>query len=178
MGIRRIGYPQGSKRSEERPLLTLNILRDSVSQNLRDEDESAQEFFWKRCREADFEGRRKTLNDKISTIRNQHLAHLYLEPESVRPITLGELQELRDILYDLLQVLFFDSFPVLTLWAYGPTNRPTDIDKLLDSAIRDSHRLNWPESSDPLCADWIQTLSEDDLNLYNKYRRKFGKRGV
>lgn len=175
LGIHRIGYDQGSRRGDQK-LLTLKFLKDKVSQNLRDDD--AETYFWKRCGEADFEIRRKAFNGKISTIRNQYLCHLYSEPEQVEPITLGELQELREILYDLLQVLFFDTFPVLTLWAYGPTNRPTDIDKILDGVARDSYRLNWPENAQyehdrQWFNDWLSGLSPTDLAYYNEYRRKF-----
>ncbi len=119
---------------------------------------------------------------RIRDIRMNYIAHLNLN-RHVRP-TAEVLKEAREILDELKRytkvINIYFEFPCFgqgrALLPWGYVSEPEDsldIDIILSRIARDSPILNAPENNPGLWTGIRQSLSHEELDALNHYRRKF-----
>ena len=162
-------------------VFTLQRFKNRIRRSIR--PEFAHQFD-ERLRRVRFDANTHTLLDRTRTLRNTQVAHIsedivFGRSEASR-VVFGDLESLRDQLNSLLDAISFNVEHLMLPIPYHPNvqhpygydNRP-DIEVILDSMAERSSLLNLPER-DPL--GWHhhrKILSQRDIELINKYRRKF-----
>jgi hypothetical protein len=168
---------------KDKRVLTLVKFRDNILQHISDLE--LKNDLEMRLVQVDFDNRVSVLHKKIDRARQTHVAHLNREVQNTAnkqgsetlSISLFELKELLKITGELFDVLCFDEHHDLWLWAYAENFReqhPADIDKLLDSIARNSYVLNLPEKEPHVIEQGLYQYTENELQVVNEYRRKFG----
>lgn len=144
-----------------------------------------QADFDNRLRQARFDSNTRALLKKARNLRLERVAHtkqdIALNKTQGTKVVFGEIKALRDQLNSLLDALSFNVQYVKLPPQYDPdvehprgTDTRPDIEVILDSIAERSPLLRMPEK-DPM--SWRcqrEHLSERDIQLLNKYRRKFG----
>lgn len=146
---------------------------------------SYQAAFQQLLRESRFDQTTNDILKRAKSIRNGRIAHFsqalaFHIPEQDR-VDFSELQHLRDILNQQLRLLSFDTDHLMLFPEYSDriqrandTSHATDIEHALDSVAWNSPLTHMPEQ-DPLY--WkIQKphMSQRELDIINRYRKKFG----
>lgn len=159
--------------------LTLQQIKNKILQHLRKEDYRDQ--FRRALKNVDFEKTVSTFKHKITHIRHNYIAHFNLNanvnptPEQIRERTLlfPELKKYRDIIKSFFDLLCFGHRKALKPIEYEYDNC-SDIEQLLDNFAKDSALLNLPEKEPDYWPIHRENLSEQELEILNKYRTKFG----
>ena len=129
----------------------------------------------------DFNNTVSRIRCHIKEIRDNQLAHFNREwivkpPTSQalneRRLSLSELKKMRDALSEIFRVFSFGTERLLILLEY--TKGPTDVEELLDNIAKQSHLLNMPERQPGFWHHFRERLSQQQLETFNRYRRKFG----
>jgi hypothetical protein len=146
---------------------TLPKFKNRIERDLiRDEYRRA---FRLRMRERRFDSETRALLDKAKQLRDTHIAHFTTDRSAV-PITLAEIKALRDGLNALFQSLSFNAqYEMLTV---EYQERPTDLDKILDSIAKDSAVVHSPERKPDLWPVRRSKLATEELDLINRYREE------
>ena len=163
-------------------LLTLMRFKNKVRKVIKPE---YQPIFDDRIKRAGFDDRTKALIKKARNLRHERVAHILeevaLERQEGATVVFGEIRELRDQLNLLLDALSFNTQHMMLPIQYDPhvqhprgiDARP-DIEVLLDSVAERSPMLRMPEREPRSWSYTRNDLSDGDVLLFNKYRRKFG----
>lgn len=173
--ITRIATDQG------KDVFTLPRFKNWVRQHIRREYRAD---FDARLKEVKFDKNTKALLVKAQEVRDRHIAHLTMDIVAGTPpaakVFLCELVLLRDALNPLLDALAFNVDHVLlpleyTPWvsSSGQVRAQPDIEVLLDCVARRSVLLNMPDASPE---EWIRErsrLSDEEIAILNRYRKKF-----
>lgn len=163
--------------------ITLRHFKNHVFKHLRDENE--KQLLASRIKEIDFDNKISALSTKIRNARHNFIGHLnrevQLKPEIQNPyefsISLSEMRELLETVLKLFNVLCFENYHYIWLWAYSDTSRnrrETDIDRLLDLLAQNSPLIQSPENNPRYWGIKRQKLTESDVAILNEYRRRFG----
>lgn len=165
--------------------LTLGGLKGYVFANALDtpEAESVKEEVAK----LRFEKSVSTTAEVVRRIRHEWLAHLKRDAAvigtsaipSVPIITVEEMQRVAETVNELIRVLSFDAGRAFVYLEYDPSYTPPrgidprkDIEKLLDEIADQSELLHVPEERPDDWPHQRSLLSDDELKLYNDYRRR------
>ncbi len=168
--------------------LTMGRLRGEVMQSLR--EESHKEELARALRSQQFDCTFSGLRARIRQLRHNYLAHFKREwnvkdptPEQVkeRGVRLSDLKALGDKLNSLFELLCFGERGEFLSIEYHPdVVRPvgsdprTDVEAILDNIARDSAMLNMPERQPEIWPLYRDELSQEHLDVFNRYRSKFG----
>jgi hypothetical protein len=177
----RIAFDRGPKKLTL-PKFATDIQAHLVSQKSR-------KSFEENVKKFDFPGRSDSLAKKIKFLRDNRFSHLsgrivspdlaerpYLESVSVR-----ELREIADFLYEFFQIVSLGVHCALTLpdlvdhsQSYHSEGTEPDIVKLLNSVAKSSRLLNMPEER-PQAWSYRKdsNFSESELAILNEWRAKF-----
>jgi hypothetical protein len=166
---------------QEGEVFTLQRFKNRIRQTILPEH---KQQFDKRMKQFKFTNETRSLLDKVHTLRNRQIAHVtedFAFGRTQAPVfVFRDLKSLRDRLNALLDALSFNvKYMKLPLryhpdvqYSLGYDTRP-DIENILDMIAERSTLLNMPEN-DPNGWKWRRDLlSERDLELLNRYRRKF-----
>lgn len=174
--IARIAADQASRKEPN----TLPSFKNWVLENVRTE---YKDEFQKTIKDIRFDKKTKKLLERVTSLRNGRLAHLDREYDNFAQDVLDfeETKHLRDILNSLLNVLSFDvgrkMLPVNYLshvdYPKGIDNR-CDIERFLDAFAQESSLIHAPEKNQYFWDDYRKNLSQDDIDIINKYRGKCG----
>ncbi len=163
--------------------LTIRQLKNEILQHLNS-DENREEF--KRLlRKVNFDQAIARVEPVIREIRHSYIAHFHLEkhvnpPPEERVLLFSEVQKFRDALNSLFELLCFGHGKATLPFEYHPdlrypkANRFTDIELLLDNVAQYSPLLNMPEQNP---TQWVHTrekLKDQEIEMLNKYRVRFG----
>lgn len=158
--------------------LTLRSFKNEIRQHIHCKYKSSLDATLKKTK---FERQITPLVKPVKTLRDKRIAHLdkdfNLSPEQVEEVrvSLSDLSKFRDALNQLFKLLCFGHQWSLLPSQYRPDmDARSDIEKLLDNIARCSTLLNMPEEQPDYWRRYRETLSEDDLQKVNEYRRKFG----
>ncbi len=159
--------------------LTLRQFKNEVFQHLQ--DGAVTQYLESACQQVDFDKRIAGLQKKIKDARNNYIAHLnrnrQINPEKFSPLGIS-LQEMKDFLSASSQLLDTVGFSHFYLWEpYDPADLErddTDIGRALENVAKHSYLLNLPELNSLAWERHHQQLPEKDIEIINKYRRKFG----
>jgi|GEM_PF-1861414 len=173
----------GDKDNTHGDHLTLGKLRAGIFQHLQNDD--VKEKLQATLNKVNFDTRLSAMKKKIKNLRGNYLAHFNHElntninPQTLADsaISLADLKSVLDILRELFEALCFNVHRPLWHGGYSDSDRQlrrTDIDNLLDSIAKNSALLNLPESNPAIWKNWIADASSNELEILNKYRRKFG----
>jgi len=126
-----------------------------------------------------FEKKTKELRKKAEALRNRRIAHLDEDFVSgTIKLSYPDLSELQDLCKEITSLFNALCFNVENLMLPEPysLNRGhnTDIEQLLDCLARDSYLLNMPEQNLQRWSVRQQKLTQEQMNVLNRYRRKFG----
>ncbi len=136
-------------------------------------------------REVKFDGKTQKMLERAKKLRTQKVAHVLEEvaigEEPEVRFFFEELQQLRDQLNLLLDTLAFDTHYMMLPIQYSPDvihpkgrDNRSDIEKVLDNIALSSTLLNMPEHDPIAWSRRRENLSNNDFNLLNAYREKFG----
>jgi len=159
------------------PRFKNNIRQHSKSKYKNDVDNA--------LRQVKFDKKTRDMLGKAKKIRTQKVAHVLEEivfgekPEE--KVYFNELQSIRDQLNLLLDTLSINTEHMMLPIPYSPDvthpkdrDNRTDIEKILDSIALSSTILNMPEKEPRAWSYKLKTITENELNLINNYRSKFG----
>jgi hypothetical protein len=162
-------------------LFTLPRFRNHIRAVIKNE---YQQQFNERLKQTKFDKNSRELLDKIRELRNIRVVHVK-EDIAIRQklppnIAYSNLKTIRGNLNDLLGALSFNVEHFMLPIQYHPEvqhppgydSRP-DIEIILDNIAKNSPLLNLPEKSPQAWKYRKDMLPETDLELLNKYRRKF-----
>jgi len=161
-------------------VLTLNRFRNSVLKMLRPELADA---FREQLKTTRFDEAAKSVAERVRDLRNARVAHLSLTEvlaASTPVVQLRELEQLADDTERLYEPLLFGASASFLPIAYDPTVRDanahvdTDIEKILNSFARQSYALNLPEQNKLVWPRHRATMSADELDTFNYWRRRAG----
>lgn len=129
--------------------------------------------------EVRFKPRIETLIAKAKDLRDLQIAHSV--SDQVDAITFAEIREIVRELTRLFEAASFDTEYRYLTFSYDPTvRRPvgidprSDIEHILDGIARDGDVLHLPESNPIAWPHMRQGWSPERLEVFNRYRRKFG----
>jgi len=164
--------------------LTLRRFKNEIREHIRCKYSGG---FDAALKETKFDKQTAQLLQPIKALRNKRIAHLdkdfNLSPEQREEmrVSLSDLKVVRDALNQLFELLCFGHQRVVLPIEYYPEveNPPgvdarSDIEEFLDNIARDSPLLNMPENEPQHWPYDRRSLSKDDLQRLNEYRRKFG----
>ena len=124
--------------------------------------------------------------DNVKAIRNAYVAHLtqdFVKREfEFKPLNMSILVELQEKLNELFGRLALKGSDHMFMMLYLPyhpdVTRPgdsrPDIERILDDIARNSHLLNLPEQNPQVWYWKRKRIGEEDLQILNSYRKKFG----
>jgi AbiU2 len=158
--------------------LTLSEFKNRVLNWVRDEYRGD---YQQRLKTAKFDVRTQELLTKAHELRNNRIAHDLRESlpgiEQGDHLTLGDLKSLADELVRLFEVAKFANeykYDFISYEHHEGSNARSDIEKVLDGVVRESHGLNWPEEHPEVWVHKRARWSQSKLDQFNQYRRKFG----
>ena len=128
----------------------------------------------------------------IKDIRDGYIAHytettaLIIQREKRSPkVPISDLQTVKDATNELIQTLAFEKTYTFLPAEYAPDVRPLknvdsrpDIERILDNIARNSELLNMPERQPNIWRHRYKFLTEEELEVINKYRLKFNLQPV
>ena len=168
--------------------LTLSRFKQDVQSHIRPKYRSALDAALDEVR---FDVTLSDLLERARKIRNKRIAHFdrefNLSPEQRGQIrlSLSQLMKLREGLDRLFETLCFGHGRAVLPWQYDPRvqhpldlDTRSDIEELLDGVAKDSHILNMPEQQPDSWPHFREGLSEEELQMLNQYRTKFGLKKV
>jgi hypothetical protein len=178
--ITRLATDQG------KDLYTLTHFKNRVRELVRPEYVGA---FTEKLKRNKFDTRTAALLERARNLRDERVGH------TIRDVALGEadgahldfseLKSLRDALNLLLKALSFNADHMMLPIPYDPrvqhpkrNNYKTDIEELLDYIISNSVLLNAPERNPALWEQCRTGFAENDVELINRYRKKYGLSSV
>lgn len=162
-------------------VFTLPRFKNRVRQFIKPE---IREAIDRRLRKVRFDETTQSLLEKARTLRSERVAHVLEDVALSRTdetiVTFGEIKSMRDELNSLLDVLSFNVAHMMLPLQYHPDvrhppgvdSRP-DIEAILDDVARRSILLNLPETNPTSWNFRKDNLPEQDIEILNKYRRKF-----
>lgn len=135
-----------------------------------------------RQRTKGFEKKAASQEEKITEVRNHHIAHLdwkkVVDPEAIVPyqLSIDVLQQALDASASLFHALGFDTFYDLRSWDYGQSrdNRnELDIDEILELVVSQSYWF----ADDPFIDfdEEYQKLSAKDKGIFDEWRKRVRK---
>jgi len=143
--------------------------------------------FKQRIKNLEFQNLTSDILNRIFDLRNKRLAHNleeYIKDiKNIGLINYSELEKLRDCANQLFESLSFGVGHLMLPLPYSekvihPKNsdpRP-DIEKFLDSIVKESNFLNTPERYSKYPSVWNAIKNkwdEETLNIFNEYREKY-----
>jgi hypothetical protein len=178
--ITRLATDQGSD------LYTITHFKNRVRELVKPEYVIA---FTEKLKKNKFDARTAALLERARNLRDERVGH------TIRDVALGEaegahldfseLKSLRDALNSLLKALSFNADHMMLPIPYDPrvqrpksNNYKTDIEELLDYLILNSVLLNAPERNPVLWEQCRTGFAENDIELINRYRKKYGLSSV
>jgi hypothetical protein len=161
--------------------VTLPRLKNAIAAELRNE-EYRKEFI-QRIKALSFDKRIKDSREAVIKKRNKLVAHLDSEtlgeffPKSLRSFA-GVLAEVKEA--TVLVNEYFDSLSIGAISGKLPIDYyqkdRIDLDELLESIAKESHLLNMPEREPEYWQFHKKAnLTDEQIDLINSYRRKFGR---
>lgn len=166
---------------KDKKSLTLKRFKDEVAEHVRpqyrqDFDTALENLKWD-----------ERALKRVEKFRHKRMAHFdskcNLSPQERRKLwlSLPALTNLRDTLNRLFEILCFGCGRIVLHIAYDPKiQHPRDMDSrndveiVLDAIARNSPILNMPEEQPRAWPFHREKLSNDDLQVLNEYRSKFG----
>lgn len=129
-----------------------------------------------------FEKKIAALEEKITEVRNHHIAHLdwkkVTEPESIVPyqLSIDVLQQLLDASSSVFHVLGFSAYYDLRSWDYGQSRderKELDIDEIFELVAGQSYWF----CDDPIIDfdEEYEKLSDKDKVIFDEWRKRLGK---
>lgn len=162
---------------------TLSQFRNWVLEQVKPEHRLA---FQERLKRSRFDKEIRAMLKKAKLLRDRSIAHLTKAPlpedfsKGIR-LDLPEIKSLRDALNGQLEALSFNTEHMMLPIDYHPrvqypvgSNHRPDIEKLLDSLVRDSGLLDMAEREPEQWHYRRPHLNETQVEQLNQYRRKFG----
>jgi hypothetical protein len=167
--------------------LTLRKFKNDLIQHVV--DPKAEAILRAELKKIHFDLKLKTVGDKISKLRHRMFAHFHPSflmtaqgktPTTLPWTTLGDIQIVRDAVNELIQILGFNVGYRFLPISYDPVvkhprnvdSRP-DIVRLLDDLAHGSSIMHMPEREPIVWPHRRKLMSEDEVNLYNEYRKRF-----
>ncbi len=146
---------------------TLMQFKNWVMKHVRSEYRSP---FQRRLKEVRFTSQAQSTLKRAKQLRDGRLAHFkrQFDAEEAR-LSLSELVALRDEVNSLLDAFSFNVENMML-----PPLGLEDINELLDCVARNSRLLNEPERRPRLWTHRQQKLTEQAVQQFNLYRKKFG----
>lgn len=144
-----------------------------------------KQAFEERIQENELDAQASDIYQRIKRLRDKQIVHLtkdyydecYDDTIAKTHLYIKEIKALCEKLYTWFHNLSFGCEYVMLYpcyWDNQPRGRKSDIEEILDSIARDSYILHMPEH-DPDRWIYLHTsLSQDDLDALNEYRKKFG----
>ena len=145
--------------------------------------EEYQEDYRKVLKEVRFTARTNQLIDKARKLRDKKIAHS-IPPSPGEPsvvLTFNEIKEITKELTNLFDAASFDAeyhylstgYDPAVIRPIGRDSRP-DIERILDSIVRESSTLNLPESNPMAWPHSRRSWPPQSLEDLNRYRKKLG----
>jgi hypothetical protein len=160
-------------------LYTLLHFKNWVGRQVKPEYGQGYQFYLKRAR---FDKETRAMLAKAKHLRDTQVAHLRrdLNISEQDRLNFEELKTLSNTFNSLLDTLSFNVDRLMLPVQYSPrvihsrdTDNRSDIEKLLDGIAKDSVILNLPETEPAYWPIYRSRLSQQDLEILNKYRVKF-----
>ena len=144
-------------------------------------------------RELNFDDKISDIRKRVKRIRDARFAHFNrkwilsrsIEEKQKDLISLDEFHQIGNIFEELFNAICFGQRRGLVLMRYDVNDftkesywKKSDLDEILDNVARNSALLNMPEEQPEYWPVYRDTLSEYDLSVMNKFRKKFGKSEV
>lgn len=175
--ITRVATDTGNR--SEAPM-TLPRFKNWTLGNLRKE---YQDEFQEALKQNRFDKRTNKLFEQAAKLRTARYAHISADYDTAAldGPSFDELKHLRDVLNSLLGLLSFgverfmlpiNYHPEVT-YSDGSARRP-DIERVLDSYVAKSARLNLPERNPKRWQFARKQMDESQLSTFNKFREKSG----
>lgn len=163
--------------------ITLTKFKNRVRQLVRPEYKQEFSNFLKEVR---FDSNTKDMLRRARNLRHSVIAHsmesAVFNIEQISQLTFSELESLRDVLNSLLKSISFNVGHLMLPLPYADRNivrypadldNRSDIERLLDSVVKDSSLLDIPEKSPDVWSWRREQLTEEELRIFNEYRIKF-----
>jgi hypothetical protein len=155
------------------------IVEDHGEFRVANIDPEVRDILNQRIRSVNFEKLIKPVEERIRSVRNQHVAHLdpnkVLSPEEIVPyrLSLATFRQALEVSNQLFQILGLGIWYKLEFWDYGNSNQKLDIDEILEMVVGSSF---W------FCDDSLidfdeeyEKLSDEDKVILDEWRRKLGE---
>ena len=142
-------------------------------------DDEVSEILKQRIDDIDFKRRIQPLQEQITSVRNNHIAHLdprkALSPEAIVSyrLPLETFKQALELSNQLFQVLGLGVWYQLEFWDYGNSNQKLDIDEILEMVAGDSYWF----ADDPFIDfdEEYQKLSAKDKGIFDEWRKRVRK---
>lgn len=144
-----------------------------------------KQAFEERAQENELDAHASDIYQRIKRLRDKQIVHLttdyydecYDDTIAKTRLYIKEIKALCEKLYTWFHNLsfgceYFMLYPCY--WDDQPRGRKSDIEDILDGIAHDSYILNMPERDPNRWAYLHPSLSQDDLDHLNAYRKKFG----
>lgn len=169
--------------------LTLQQLKNDMFENQRIKTAADRQAFRKILKDIDFEKTLQNFRPTVEEIRHNYIGHFNLDKHlhpttediAARKLVFSELVHLKDMTNLFFRALCFGHTKMVLPIAYDETvkhpvgsDSRTDIERILDSLAKQSVLLNLPEKQPLRWKHRRERLSEENMEVINRYRRKFG----
>ncbi|MCK4526740.1 hypothetical protein KAW18_05160 [candidate division WOR-3 bacterium] len=162
-------------------LYTLLRFKNNLIQHIKPDYKS---YFAKRLKEVKFDAKIDNMLKKAKKLRDVRIAHLIKDSifnvEKVVSFDFDELENLCNALNSLFNVLAFnveyDMLPIPYSNKFKQnlgTDYKTDLEKILDSIVENSNLINLPENQPELWERRKARMPDDQIKLFNSYRKNF-----
>jgi len=166
--------------------LSISHLKNEIFKNLPNGEHRG--LIAKKIEEGNYEKGLKILSKKIQAIRHKFISHFSLsfveEPiEKITEetsITLEELFYFRDVIEGYFQILCFGHDIKRLKYEYvdGHIMQPINIEEVFDAIAKSSTIVNLPETNTNKWKDFRQSISQEQVDILNEFRIKFGLQSV
>ena len=148
-----------------------------------------KQTFEERMQENELDAHASDIYRRIKRLRDKQIVHLtkdyyaecYDDTLAKTHLYIKEIKALCEKLYVWFHNLSFGCEYVMLYpcyWDDQPRGRRSDIEEILNGIAHDSYILDMPERDPDQWAYLHPTLSQDDLDHLNEYRKKFGMLAV
>lgn len=167
--------------SNPNKFLTLETLRKAINDEYIKEE--YKEPFEKDISSIMSESHIEDLKEKVNRLRNHLISHLQLEFNKNFEASVGKYAisflELKNIILTankLFKVLCFNSKETLPIDLLQSQDGQidSDLDSILDSIVKNSDVYKMPDEQADFWPTYREDLSKIDIEIINKYRKKFG----
>ena len=161
--------------------LTLITLREAIRERLIKEE--FKEAFNEEISSIKFESKIEDIKKKINGLRHNIISHLQPKFNLNRGVSYNEfavnLSEFEQIILtadNLFQVLCFHSKGTLLVDFLRSQNgvNYSDVEGIFDSVVKNSDVYKMPDEQPDFWPSYRESLSRTDIEIINKYRKKFG----